>query len=98
VQVHKPDDSEAAQLKKGEMKKVSGNLQNFRLSLKQKRVELFLRSLRCMACLCKLNSCYVLYLDEWIGVAHSRDELGYEGLEFALQIRRLDGVPQDIRK
>ncbi len=39
-----------------------------------------------------------LYLDKWIGVPHSRNELGYEGLELALQIRRLDGVPQDIRK
>ncbi len=48
--------------------------------------------------MCKLNSLYVLYLDEWIGVAHSRDELGYEGLELALKVRRLDRVPQDIRK
>jgi hypothetical protein len=45
-----------------------------------------------------LNSYYVLYLDERVGVAHSRDELGYEGLELALKVRRLDGVPQDIRK
>ncbi len=26
----------------------------------------------------------LLYLDEWISVANSRDELGYEGLELAL--------------
>ena len=39
-----------------------------------------------------------MYLDERIGVTNGRDELRYEGLELALQIGRLGGVAQDVRK